>query len=244
MSKFTEQLKQVFQTAPQPMGFRMAKSTPPRPRIQLVVSLNADTDGLEKLEGAADAVFVPASYKGNGDVLKGIKTSKGTAKEIEQAKENGADYAVVPVTGAAVAANKEFGRILTVDPSITDVILRTVNELPIEGVLIDEKGDLGLNFQRLMLINRFGSMVSKPIVAKVAGNVTSEELRLIWDAGISGVVVDVAGEADINAVKKLRQVIDALPFPVRKKKDNVTITQVASPREEEHEEPDEDDDDD
>jgi len=226
------------------MGFRAFNSTSSRPRIQLVVSLGPDSNKSgTKLDGA-DAVLTRKAYKGNGEQIRGVETDTGTIEEVTRAKEAGADFVVVPFTGVAVPSDESTGKILQVDASITDIGLRAINELPVDAVLVEEEGDLALTWQRLLAINRYTGLVSKPVLVKMADTATSDELHLVWEAGVSGLVVSVPAGTDGVAIKALRQAIDALPFPARKKKDKVAPTLPGvgvAPKEQEIEEPDEDD---
>lgn len=247
MSKFIERLKQVSQPAPPPMGFGAGRNAETRPRIQLVAHLSSATSSLASQLAMVDAVVLSAAKHGNGEVLWGLWLKKGDTEEVDQAIKSDADFVVLPAGGVVLPPDKKIGKVLQIESGTTDVLLRTVNELPVDSILLVEDRDnaKSLTWQRLMLIQRFASFVNKPLLVSVPDNAAAMELQLIWETGVSGVVVDVSEESDVTALKDLRQVIDSLTFPAKKKREKMTavLPHISEPIEkEEEEEPDDDDD--
>ena len=160
MSKFIERLQQVLQPPSQSMGFKTAKSEQARPRIQLVVNvtdgkLKSQTKELDK----ADALVLPISAVGTGKTISGVWLSKGDAEEVEKSIKSGADFIILPANGEVLPSDKKIGKILQIEASITDVLLRTVSALPVDAVLLnEEENGLVLTWKRLMLIQRFSSL--------------------------------------------------------------------------------------
>ncbi|MFC2016393.1 hypothetical protein ACFLUF_01640, partial [Chloroflexota bacterium] len=109
----------------------------------------------------------------------------------------------------------EVGRILEVEASLGEGLLRAANELPIGAVLIagEQREDYSLTWQHLLLFRRFADLLTKPLLVSVPSNVTAGELQALWEAGVEGVVVEVTVEQPQDRLKELRQVIDKLPFP-------------------------------
>ena len=96
-----------------------------------------------------------------------------------------------------------------------------------------------------MQFRRFSGLVSKPVLVFIPLEVSSAELQLIWEMGISGVVASVKTASDVNLLNNVREMINGLQHPSPKKKERLIpflpqgSTPTAKP-----EEPDEDDDDD
>jgi hypothetical protein len=244
MNKFIERLKQVLQSAPQPMGFRTANNVASRPRIQLVARVDGSFKTLASRLTSADALILPVFQQGNKDIIWGLQIDEGSVEEATQAKKAGADFVVFNIGGTVLPPEPEIGKILKVDAAITDTMLRTLNELPLDAFLVEDKENgQTFSWQRLILIHRFAGFFNKPLLISVPLTVTADELKIIWEAGVSGVAVDIGSEADATALKNLRQIINKLPFPVQKKK-KLTPTLPHIVEEAPHEEPDEDDDDD
>ena len=92
-----------------------------------------------------------------------------------------------------------------------------------------------------MQYQRFAALIDKPIIVQVMPDATAEELQSIWDTGVSGIMLKVSKEADAENLLSLRNKIDKLTFPVRRKKEKIqaTLPKISAPAEE----PEEDDDD-
>ncbi len=246
MSKFIERLQKVFQPTPQSMGFKTAKSEQERPKIQLVVNIAGSKSKFPAKEiNDVDALVLPAPGVGVDTTLWGLWLSKGDAEEVEKSIKSGADFIILPTNGEVLPPDKKIGKILQIEPSITDVLLRTVNELPLDAVLLSEDKESGLSFtwKRLMLIQRFSTLLNKPLLIEVLPNVPDTELQQIWEAGVGGVVVTVDTEQSEAVSQNLRHIIDKLLFPSRQKKEkSLAILPRVESKLEEPEEDDGDDD--
>ena len=66
-----------------------------------------------------------------------------------------------------------------------------------------------------MLCRRFSAISGKPVLAAVSPNIRRDELQMLWDAGVNGVVV--AGKT-AGSFKKLRSIIDGLTLPAKHKR--------------------------
>ncbi|MBN1643325.1 MAG: hypothetical protein JW856_00675 [Dehalococcoidales bacterium] len=244
MSKFTERLKGVFQSPPKSMGFVTSKAELTRPRIQLVAKIgDARTKPTKKQLGAADALVLPVTAVNASEITQGVWLALGNVKEVEQVVKTNADFIIIPTNGDVLPSDNKLGKILRIEPSISDTLLRTVNELPVDAVLLSEGAEakLAFNWQRLMLVQRFAALLNKPLLVEIAPGISGNELRLIWEAGVSGVMVTVESEPAEAVLQGLRKTIDALPFPLRRKKDSAMalIPRVAPEPEEPEEEEDE-----
>jgi hypothetical protein len=65
-----------------------------------------------------------------------------------------------------------------------------------------------------MLYQRFTEVITKPLIITLAFNVTSEELQLLWRAGVDGLLVDGLTEHP-DRLTKLRQIIDGTAFSLK-----------------------------
>jgi hypothetical protein len=248
MSKFIERLQQVLTPPSQSMGFKTAKSEQVKPRIQLVVNvtggnLKSQTKELDE----ADALVLPISAVGTGKTISGMWLSKGDAEEVEKSIKSGADFIILPADAEVLPPDKKIGKILQIEASITDVLLRTVNELPVDAVLLTEGHENGLllTWKRLMLIQRFSSLLNKSLLIEVLPSITDTELQAIWEAGVSGIIVTADAEQAEAVMQSLRKVIDKLSFPSRRKREKslAIVPQIENKPEEPEKEDDDDGDD-
>lgn len=238
MSRFIDKLNRLSKAEPQPMGFRAAQPASPKPKIQLIASLAQDD--AEKLVGyvtGADAGLLRISKLSSGtkalqkisqavsDIPWGGRLESSSPEDIKQMTMAGCDFVVFPATTTPLATpqNGEVGKILEVEASLNEGLLRATNELPIDAVLIagEEKEGYFLTWQHLMLFQRFADLLTKPLLVFIPSKATTDELQALWEAGVEGVVVEVTTGQAQDRLKELRQAIDKLTFPSPRKHEKV-----------------------
>jgi len=235
MSRFIDKLNQVSRVVPQSIGFGRTQPVSEKPKILLIASLTEASVG-----GLADYVVgVDAGLLRVPKLSSGAKTLREMSQAvpdipwggwlrnidrggIKQMAKAGCDFVVFPAanTPLALLQNDEIGKILEVESSLSEGLLRAVNELPIDAVLIaaEQKGEYCLTWHHLMRFQRFADLLTKPLLASIPSKVTANELQTIWEAGVDGVVIEVGTGQPADRLKKLRQVIDKLAFPSRRKR--------------------------
>jgi hypothetical protein len=72
-----------------------------------------------------------------------------------------------------------------------------------------------------MFFQHFSRLLTKPLLVCVAAKVTGSELKALWEAGVSGVVLEAGPEETQDKIKKLRQIIDNLEFPVTRRREKI-----------------------
>jgi len=233
MSKFIDKLNQASQAMPQPVGFRSSQPVPSKPKMLLIAGLaqaNIDTLSDDVADADAGLLHIPQLSSG-AKTLQNISQAMpnipwggwlGESGQggIEQILKAGCDFVVFPAasTSLAILQDDGAGKILEVEPSLNEGSLRAINELPIDAVLIagERKGDDFLTWHHLILFQRFANLLTKPLLVCIPPKVTSKELQALWEARVSGVIIEVeAGQPD--RLKELRQTIDTLTFPSRRK---------------------------
>jgi len=229
MSKFIDKLKQFSQGEFQSIGFTAKQPTLPKPRIQLITSLAEDSaDSLSGYVAGADAVLLGISKATTGaealqktsqafpDILWGGRLKSVSPSGIKQLTKAGCDFLVFPATDTPLATieSGETGRILEVEASLDGGLLRATNELPVDAVLIagEEKEVQALTWRHLMVFQRFADLLTKPLLVSAPSRITASELKILWETGISGVIVEVDGKQTGDQVNKLRQEIDKMEF--------------------------------
>jgi len=255
MSKFINELKRVSGVGLQPMGFRAAQAVPQKPRMLLVATLaEASIERLADYVAGADAGLVPIPKLSPG--AKAIhKISQamsnipwgGWLKDIggegiKSVVEAGCDFVVFPSdTPLAILQDSEVGKILEVGASLSEGLLKAIDDLPVDAVLTSgepEKDNL-LTWRHLMLFRHCADLLTKPLLASVPSGVGASELQALWAAGVVAVVVETPPQGRIS---ELRQIIDKLTFPLpsRRRKAEPLLPRIAEetkivPEEEEEE---------
>jgi hypothetical protein len=226
MSKFIDRLKQLAEGTPQSIGFRRSDADSRRPKIQLVAgitdqpstnpppSLALADAGLVWIQAKDDITDVLAKLTSSAAIPWGVRITKDGNKDSPALLKAGADFVAFP-TSALLAGllSKDIGRVLEVDSSTSDTVLRTVGVSAVDAVLVHhEKPDgTGLTWADLMAFQRIAAMVNKPVIMPVPAGTTKEEIQTLWEGGVDGVVLDVG--ANWDELTRLRDIIAQLEYP-------------------------------
>jgi hypothetical protein len=251
MSQLIDKLQAILKGAPKQIGFGAVRSKE-RPYMVLVADIDGDNVKADALSSADVILFAADSsakiVKAAGDKPWGKLVDDAGADEdsVAALQKAGADFAVFSVDSGLFTTEEKnkFGRVLKVDSALSDSLLRTINELPFDALLIAGKTEGRFSWGDLMALRRFS--VSKPLLAAVPSAITAGDLKAIWEAGIDGIVVKAAG-ASPETLANLRKEMDALAPRSRKRTRDVSLlfgtgksVQVEEEHEEEEEEEEED----
>jgi hypothetical protein len=231
MSRLIDKLKKIHQAEPQPMGFALNRAASESPKMKLMAYLSSEN--AEKLSGStgkADAVLMEVTKADEVSVLEKLCRSKddlaggwvkaSSSGTFKKALNIACDFVIFPAATQLNSIPKDkVGRILEIDLSWTEGMLRTLNDLPIDAVFVSGKDvDLTITVNRLMFLQRLAYMVSKPILVSVPASPTETELQALWDMGISGIVIEVTDEESAKDLGEIQETIKKLTTPAFRKK--------------------------
>jgi hypothetical protein len=227
MSRLIDELKRVARATSQPMGFRASRPVSSEPRVLLIASVAQieDTDHLADNVNGADAVLLHlAKSHLTASTLQKIATSMpdmpwgGWLDEIDARRtatlvEAGCDFVVFPAASrvSATPQDDKVGRILQVESSLGEGLLRAINDLPVDAVFTtDAYENSSMAWHHLMHFQRLANLSAKPLLVPVPLNVSASELKALWEAGVDGIVVETdAGKP--GGLKELRRLVNELP---------------------------------
>jgi hypothetical protein len=230
MSKLIDKLQIAAKGTPPPIGFGMSRKAATKTRLLLIAGL--DPAALERAAvDGADAILVEPgkshptpkaiqkAMEAVSDVPWGAYLEENGDKKAGALVEAGCDFLVFPAGSrvADVPRDEKTGKILEVEPSMDDSLLRAINYLPVDAALLTDNidGTGSLVWHHLMIFQHLANMLSKPLLVRVPANITEPELNALWDAGVDGVVAPAGAEA--GALIKLNRIIDGLPARARQK---------------------------
>lgn len=232
MSRFIDKLKQVSQAESQPMGFRKEKVIS-KPRLMFIARLSKNDIDIPSMQlTGPDAWLLTVKQDSEIKVIKEIARSIkdipwGTMLEsasrggIKKAVEAGCDFIVFPPEmPLEVIEDEGLGKVLLVEASLEVSLLKTLDELPVDAIIItgEQAKGVALTWRHLMLFRRFAGISNKPLLVSVPLAITGDGLQAIWEAGISGVIVEAAAEQPADEFKKLSLVIDSLAPPSKRRR--------------------------
>jgi len=227
MSQFIDGLNKISRNNPQPMGFGRSKTAAPGPRIMLIAALPAAATKPAALTDGADAAIVrPAK---NSDGSKSVKKCAAAVPGIPwgiwfdgantpapATDDTAHDFIVFPAQETPLSAigKGKAGRLLAVDASLSDGLLRAVDDIEVDGLLLLEnpaEAGTPLTWQDLMRIQHIARLVAKPLLAVVRAAITQGEIQQLWQAGVDGLVIELAAGRS-GDIRRLRDTIDQMSF--------------------------------
>lgn len=260
MSRLIDEFSRATQAIAQPMGFRTARPAAPAARILLIASLVIGTTGnpadcthganailLRTGKSRPTAKAIQTIVESLPDIPWGIYLDDNDDKRAAAMVEAGCDFAVFPAASriATTPREEKVGRILQVESSMDDGLLRAANDLPVDAVLVADtfEGSGSLVWHQMMIYQHLARLISKPLIVPITADVNGEELKALWEAGVDGAVVEV-DKTMTGGLKELRQAIDKLPPRSPRKRDKVEAllpraggeSKAVTPDEEEEEE--------
>lgn len=228
MSRLIDELNRVARATTQPIGFRAAHPASSKPQILLIASLAqiGDADRLADGVDGADAVLLRlAKSHLTANKLQKIAASLPDtpwgswlenidARKMETLVEAGCDFVAFPAASrvSAIPQDDKVGKILQVEASLGEGLLRAINDLPVDAVLAADapEADGPMAWHHLMHFQRLANLLAKPLLVPVPLNVTASELKALWETGVDGVVVE-ADTSKPGALRDLRRAISELP---------------------------------
>ena len=232
MSRFIDKLKQVSQAESQPMGFRKEKVIS-KPRLMLIAGLSRnDIDIPSRQLAGPDAWLLTVKQDSEVKTVKeiarsikdipwGMMLESASRGGIKKAMEAGCDFVVFPPEMPLEVIDDEgLGKVLLVEASLEVSLLKALDELPVDAIIITGEQTKGaaLTWRHLMLFRRFADISNKPLLVPVPSAITGDGLQAIWEAGISGVIVEATAQQPADGFKKLSRVIDSLTPPSKRRR--------------------------
>lgn len=213
MSQLIDKLEQAASGTVQPLGFGAARREQVA-AILLLGAVEAGNDAQAKLviDAGMDAAIVLGSKPAKkADINKSAKALKdhtfGVWQEEASAKDAaGSDFQVFSSDATPIRslAGEERTNVMHVVPELDDSLLRTIDQLPVDAFLVSLADAASLTVSQLMRLARVRGVTSRWVLVQLAALPTKEELELLRDAGVGGIVVVVDGlsASDIQACKQ------------------------------------------
>jgi len=217
MSRLIDKFHQASKATTPPMGFRTARPAAEAPKMILIAGMEAGATGnpSDYIQGA-DAVVI--RFDKAPPTAKALQKITSALPDIPWgiygAEEAGADFVLFAADSQVTQTpgDQMTGKILQVESAMDDGLLRAANDLPVDAVLADDifQGKEPPVWHEMMIAQHLANMFSKPLIVPASAGIGEKELKILWDAGVDGIIVE-ADTARENGFKDLRQLIDTLP---------------------------------
>ena len=206
MSKFLRRLEQISNAAPAPMGFGAARGQR-TPGMALVGLVSRDySTGIAEvadlapdaalLGGAVNAAAMRQAHRALGEATPwGVRVGSLTGEDAKAYGDGGCDLLVFPLQSTSInaVASDTIARILSLETEIELERLRAFDSLPVDALLLTMPNVTApWTLADLAAVTAVSRRVSKYILLEVSQPPGAAELVALRDAGVHGLVVDVA----------------------------------------------------
>ena len=231
MSKLLDRLERVNRGPTASLGFGAAARVEKTRAMALVGTLS---DPGKAVEGASDLAKIDADgalidgldlkkiqkqlAQALDTVPWGVRVPGLNSEQVSQYKEQGCDFMAFPAGNALLEAlgEADTAYILSIQPDIDDKLLRAIETLPVDAVLLPFKSaDPPLTLQHLLTISSVRRAFSKYLLLELPGAPTSKEMEALRDIGVNGLVVDTT----VVSAEKLAGLHEELLALPRRKRD-------------------------
>lgn len=230
MSKIATLLRRTARVEPAPMGFTMA--TARAKHRSIVVTALVNELSMDAAIAAADAGADCILFEG-GDlhdhtnaaqaitsavkVPCGLRLKKPAWANAKEAREAGLDFLLL-VDDSAPASfllDPEMGFLLTATGDESEMSLRLLESLPIDGLFVDHV-NLPLTLKRQLELRRSSGLSRKPLLAGIDVAPLSEDLECLRDSGVAALVIEAGGDLP-RRIADLQRDIENLPTRPRRR---------------------------
>jgi hypothetical protein len=257
MSRLIDALEKTDRMSYEPMGFRPSRQASTGPRLRIIASTGLEAGLPTDLANGADAVLLlPGKKSPIIDAIKstaaqikdipwGVYLSDARASKASSMVKEGCDFLVFPASSlvSTIPAGDDTGRIIEVESSLDDGLLRAVNNLPVDAVLVTDSLETSgpLVWHQLMIFRHMTDMLSKPVIIRVPPDITESDIKAFWEAGADAVITEINAEKP-DGITNLRKLIEGLPprTSPRKGRAEAILPRLSETKAEEPEEEEED----
>ncbi len=225
MSKLIELLDKTTDASPSPLGFGAASGRiAANPSIVLIGQAASDeVKGDPTLaDSKADAFLVTMTsldsnaldgiQKALKDRLWGVRVGALSEEQASQLKKQGCDFVVFDPenTAAAVLNDQDLGSIIAVNADLDEETGGAITGLSIDAAIYAPgESILPLTIQRLIEVQLVRDLVGKHFLISIPAGMTTSDLEVLKNAGISGMVMNLSSQEDIA---KAKEAISRIPY--------------------------------
>lgn len=228
MSKLIEQLEKIGTITPAPMGFGVNPAPKKAPSLTLVAL--SDTKTSDKNMVSCFNATIVRIKKDTKAAIKSAKSSAVTSvwgiwsdntscKSLETLKNEGGDFFTISNfnTNAEVLSDDSLGKIIVIPINIPEELCHSLEELPVDAIIMsDLEKVVNLTINDAMQIRSLRDLISKPILLLRESPLKKQDLKVIRDVGLQGIVLDL-NKISSDDVNTMRKNIDNMPTAKNKK---------------------------
>lgn len=238
MSKFIDVLQQTLRGSAPPIGFRKTTETESPPLV-IAVNLTAfsrkelrqletkDIDaGVLGTQGLDTATFEQWKNLLAGTPL-GLMMEGDSKVDVGTFVDLGCDFFICGLKTPFEVINRgKAGKIVLVEPTLESGFARSINDLPVDAVLVNTPEPL-LTLEHVLICYRFAALISKPLLITIRAPLTADALEGLHQSGVNGVFLDAGFPP--GSISDLKEAVENLPRTPRKRPSAVPLLPRPAP---------------
>lgn len=221
MSKLAKLVQRVVRREPAPIGFGLgARKTPPTMLLVALASDHAAQHVRDAVDAGADALLL-AGRLGEREMTDVIAAAGGKpvglvapdtdATTLARLRQEGVDFVSLDAQAPATALlDEELGYLLSIHEELTDIQLRTLEALPLTALHLGHESRTP-TIRHQMELQRLSGLARTPLLVSVRLDAPQEDLLCLRESGVALVAIDMKERGAVEAVRRLRDMIDGLP---------------------------------
>ena len=231
MSILIEKIKDCAKGDYQPIGFAASANREKGSGLVVITRFNSWNALKEFHTTDTDAAIIPMENLSQGidslstiskvlnDIPWGVEIRGGSTIEIKELIKYGCDFTIFSLDSSLSSLHIEtdIGKILLVDPLISDSYTKMISFLPIDIIMIREDKGVQLSIESILNYRRIVYLSGKPVVL-MTGKLNDDDIEAIYDADIRGLVIEWENDASNKKLCDIRTSIQSLPKKKRNKK--------------------------
>jgi len=242
MSQLSDKLERISGGGGQPLGFGAAVN---RAKILPVLVIGGVPEGNAKLvvtavEAKVDAILMNIEHPKKKeeafsqvknmkvDIPWGVALDAMTGGDVVQLVEMGCDFIVFSpaATHAAVIGENRIGKVIRTGSSLNENLVRAISRLSVDAVLLGPEGEneYPITVNQLMVYERLAASAGKHILAAVPPGFAIEDIEVLWDIGVRGLIVDLAVKSPEQRLAQVKEAIEKLPLKKRKSEGKISAS--------------------
>ncbi len=198
MSKLIQRLYQTYDQSPS-LGFR---SSYPKVDRMVVVAFCTEDKKAREIEKCVDGIVFPCGFMPSPlpKIPWGIFLP--SEEEVNKVRKEGGDFIIVGPETNMVVAEEETGKIMLLSLDLPSSLIWSSNLLPVEGIAL-KMDEAPWNLSHLAGIERFSALVQKPLLLFLPSLPPISELKVLWKAGIEGIMVSQFSKAGFEELNRI-----------------------------------------
>jgi hypothetical protein len=250
MSRLIDELKKTDRTSYQTMGFRTSYQAPAGPRLRLIAGTGLKGSPSVDYTNGADAILISPEKSLTIDAVKtaveqlkeipwGVTLKDTTGSDTTSLVKEGCDFFIFPAASqvSLIPSDGDTGRIIEIEPSLDNGLIRAINDIPVDAVLVNTSLETegALVWHQLVTFQHITNILNKPVIVRIPLEISENDIKSLWEAGADAAIAEIDTQKQ-DGINNLRKLIDSLPARKFTKKGS-TEAILPYPREAKAEEP-------